>query len=1619
MIPIRFLISIILITIILIMSVGIGAANEVTLTLEGITADELPNHAKDVYVFENYAYVADYTNGLVVVDISDTKNPITVGNHPSRIGEYGSVAMAMGVAVSGNYAYVANWYDDVYVIDISDRTNPMLVTTYKTGQITMDVTISGDYAFISRFDEGVDIVNISDPTNPRFISNFNYGWASNVAILQNYAYVADTFRVTIVDISDLANPLFVGSSEMERDAADIEVSGKYAYVADAENGLVILNISNPTIPTIVGHFDTSAAWGIALFENYVLISDGLDGIIAIDVSDPINPILAGSYDTPGYASSINIDENLAYVADDRLVILNIGTSSTSGLVHNINKGTDYTTIQAAIDDASPGDEIHVDSGTYYENVVVNKQLILRGIDTGAGMPVVDAGGSGNAIILNADGITLEGLMTINASASYPNSGIEVISSYNMLSGNTASNNTYGIYLHSSSHNTLIGNTASNNTDYGIVLSSSSNNTLSSNTVSNTTFFGIRLISSSNNTLSNNIVLNTTYYGIQLVSSSNNTLSSNTVSNTTYCGIRLYSSSNNNTLIGNTASNNDYGIDLDFSSINILYHNNLVDNTIYNANDTSGNNQWDSGTEGNYYSDYTGTDSNRDGIGDTPYNIPGGSSVDRYPLTGIRWLLPEINRSRLGINTHWNHWAEDLSVYKQKTISFGIVRDQAWWAGLETSDLTGSEWASANWNYSYDTETLCGKEITYQSGLDNLVKLYQDEDSHELLLLLNLKNDNISSFKTITAEQYYDYVYHVVERYDGDGLNDMSGLIRPVSYFEVGNEVDYIRTNDSRHGYLSPEDYVEKRLIPAYNAAKAANKDAIIMGSGLGMGSDLYGNDGQEFNTMYLDAMYDNITKNGGNKNNNYYMDKIAIHYYAKPNAEFDKNIKKVDDVIHKYENRDKPIWITEFYPLTEIGPCDTTTGAFARLLTLMFANRIEMPVIYNLKDDSESGFGLYDVTCEGDEETITPNESIQVIDTVLSTLHSTTPSETENENISIEPGKTTYKRVFNNSDKKVTVLWYIDTADPGAVTNYEVSPEPPQTFTVDVLGTANFSQTSPIHMEIGSEPTYVVEADLPIDVDLYFNRTTTAGVSTERATSFAVGDTLYGKIKTSTSTDHLVKTYFTITMPDGTCRYAYYDKPDFTPGIDRLLFSDKKVQLYDGVWQATTDDWLWNIYEFTGGDSGIYAWNCWYEDSETSEILGGNSTEYTFSTTPSGTPVNSATGKGEVYLDSSAGTLENLVAISPDDMPAMPESLNPVYGFFSFNVTGISGGQSVNIPLAFPDNVPEDTEYWKYGSTLDNTTPHWYQIPVGDDDGDRIIVITLTDGGIGDDDLAVNGVIVDDGGPSLPLTIDIKPPFSITNLHSTAGTTWINWTWTNPPDPDFNHTELHLNGIYITNIPAPQNYYKATGLLPDTSYELSTHTVDTSGNINLTWVNDTASTLPASGTTLNLYTGWNLISLPLIPEDTSITSLLSPINGNYSIVWAYNASDTADHWKKYDPGAPFGNDLTTMEPGKGYWIMMTSNDTLFVTGDVPGSTDIILKAGWNLIGYNSLVGQPIENALASVSSNYSIVWAYNASDTADHWKKYDPGAPFGNDLANLESGSGYWIMMTSDDILEI
>jgi parallel beta-helix repeat protein len=132
-----------------------------------------------------------------------------------------------------------------------------------------------------------------------------------------------------------------------------------------------------------------------------------------------------------------------------------------------------SSIQTAINASSPGDTISVQSGTYNENVNVTKQLVLRGVDTGGGKPVVDGGGKDKVITLSAGGSTLDGF---NARNDDPHVGaaIYVPSDNNIIKNNDASNSNNGIRLDDSSSNTLNGNTASNN-GFGIFLYNSSNN----------------------------------------------------------------------------------------------------------------------------------------------------------------------------------------------------------------------------------------------------------------------------------------------------------------------------------------------------------------------------------------------------------------------------------------------------------------------------------------------------------------------------------------------------------------------------------------------------------------------------------------------------------------------------------------------------------------------------------------------------------------------------------------------------------------------------------------------------------------------------------------------------------------------------------------------------------------------------------------------------------------------------------------------------------------------------------------------------------------------------------------------------------------------------------------
>lgn len=143
-------------------------------------------------------------------------------------------------------------------------------------------------------------------------------------------------------------------------------------------------------------------------------------------------------------------------------------------------GAEFTSIQAAINQAFPGDTILVKSGTYRENLLLDKKIDLIGVDSGGGAPIIDPVKKGNAIEILADGCRVEGFTIQNIELL---NGIRVKTSMNTIRRNTFLNNTEGIFLVSAMKNTIYGNTITNSSQFGIALEASNNNLIEENIVS--------------------------------------------------------------------------------------------------------------------------------------------------------------------------------------------------------------------------------------------------------------------------------------------------------------------------------------------------------------------------------------------------------------------------------------------------------------------------------------------------------------------------------------------------------------------------------------------------------------------------------------------------------------------------------------------------------------------------------------------------------------------------------------------------------------------------------------------------------------------------------------------------------------------------------------------------------------------------------------------------------------------------------------------------------------------------------------------------------------------------------------------------------------------------------
>ena len=154
-----------------------------------------------------------------------------------------------------------------------------------------------------------------------FIGSYDTpGQSIELDVVGTTAYMANNYQgLSIIDIGDPTSPTLLGSIPVNNFAREVVVQGTIAYVASANaGGLRIIDVSDPTNPTDLSNYDTPGeAEGIAVVGPTAYIADKATGLLIIDVSDPNSPTLLGSYDTPFLAIGVDVVGTIAYVTDDR------------------------------------------------------------------------------------------------------------------------------------------------------------------------------------------------------------------------------------------------------------------------------------------------------------------------------------------------------------------------------------------------------------------------------------------------------------------------------------------------------------------------------------------------------------------------------------------------------------------------------------------------------------------------------------------------------------------------------------------------------------------------------------------------------------------------------------------------------------------------------------------------------------------------------------------------------------------------------------------------------------------------------------------------------------------------------------------------------------------------------------------------------------------------------------------------------------------------------------------------------------------------------------------------------------------------------------------------------
>ncbi|MHA1353838.1 MAG: LVIVD repeat-containing protein [Candidatus Heimdallarchaeota archaeon] len=271
----------------------------------------------DLFISGNYVYTACRRGGMATFDISSLSSPslVSIYDDPTKEvsqdqlwGEHGGCGLTDGVFVEDDIAYLADGSNGLVILNVSSPEQPVKVGHYFDGGGFSNVFVKNGFAFL-RGSDSIRIIDISNIFEPRLAKKISvcpphYGCMRDFAVRDNYLYISSSFGLFIYNITDPYNPVELSLLE-DFSGFKITVFKDRLFAIEYEwfltgnkYNLSVFDIDDPLSPLFLGE-----CFFYEVYDDYILnfvVSDSFayiatyNNIFAINTTDHTSPELAGS-----------------------------------------------------------------------------------------------------------------------------------------------------------------------------------------------------------------------------------------------------------------------------------------------------------------------------------------------------------------------------------------------------------------------------------------------------------------------------------------------------------------------------------------------------------------------------------------------------------------------------------------------------------------------------------------------------------------------------------------------------------------------------------------------------------------------------------------------------------------------------------------------------------------------------------------------------------------------------------------------------------------------------------------------------------------------------------------------------------------------------------------------------------------------------------------------------------------------------------------------------------------------------------------------------------------------------------------------------------------------------